>query len=339
MTTYERFMLAAGSMALFASCSGETGLDEPEDQIEVATAESQLVYGTDDRVEYGAASTKNQDWANSVAMLVNKAQVSCASGTCTLTRQNWTTDFFSKKRLCSGVRFRNQKTLAFGGTPPVGGFCTGFLVAPDLVVSAAHCLHEGLNHLDTRFVFGYRADAAGGSIPTTVPQDNVYSGVEETDFFLFTSPNWDWIVYKLDRPVVNRVPFPIRHSGSVGIGTKLVIIGYPMGLPEKISPTGSVMDVSDPFLFGHNVESFKGNSGSPVIDAQTGVVEGIEVLAAPNTPQFTDSTDASGPCVIETKCSSTSGCPGFSRSWRVAETSDFVPLTPAQITDLLQSAG
>ena len=32
------------------------------------------------------------------------------------------------------------------------------------------------------------------------------------------------------------------------IATKLVIIGYPMGLPEKISPTGTVKDVSDPLL-------------------------------------------------------------------------------------------
>jgi hypothetical protein len=296
-----------------------------------------LVYGSDDRQEYGQANSTFQQWADSVAQLVHKDQVSCASGTCTLTRQKWTKDFVTNKRLCSGVRYRAQLTLAFGGVPPVGGFCTGFLVAPDLIVSAAHCLHMALDCPFTKFVFGYTANSSGGGIPASVPQDNVYQCVEQTNLYLFTDE--DWIVYRLDRPVSDRFPLPIRHSGEIAGNAPLAIIGHPNGLPLKVSPVGTVTATSDPLLFAHNVESFKGNSGSPVFDRDSGIVEGIEVLGAPNIPQFVDGTDAQGPCVKEKVCSMTTGCPGFSRSTRIALISDLVPLTPAQIMTVLGASG
>jgi hypothetical protein len=58
-------------------------------------------------------------------------------------------------------------------------------------------------------------------------------------------------------------------------------------------------------------------------------------MAPSGIAQFKDSTDATGPCVTETLCSMTSGCPGFTHAWRVSAVTEYVPLTPSQIFNTL----
>jgi V8-like Glu-specific endopeptidase len=322
-------------VAILSGCAFEVPQTEGEIQSaleneEVAVQTAALVYGSDDRQEYGQATGVLKTWAESVAMLVSDDKISCTNGMCPLSSQPWTIDFTSGSRLCSNVRYRSQPTLTFG--PPLqGGFCSGFLVAPDTIISAAHCFHSGRDCPHTRFVFGYNANASGGGIPTSVPASNVYSCVSQTNVWLQDNAQ-DWIIYKLDRPVSNRTPLVVRHAGTMTQGVAVAEIGYPMGLPLKVSPTGNVTETSDPLLFSHNLEAFKGNSGGPVFDLSTGVVQGIEVLGAAGIPQFTNSSDANGACVKETQCSTTTGCPGFSRSFRTTAIGSMIPLTPAEIT-------
>lgn len=300
---------------------------------EVAVQQASLVFGADDRIENGAATGAIKTWADSVAILVSDDKLSCSNGTCPLQRQAWTIDFQTGSRLCSNVRFRGQSTLTFG--PPLqGGFCTGFLVGPDLIASAAHCPVFGRSCEATKFVFGWTAAANGGSVPTSVPASNVYSCIDVWNGNYFANNDDDWVVYKLDRPVSGaRAPFQVRHAGTVAANVQVGLIGHPLGVPQKISPVGNTTSTGNSFWFGNNLDMFEVNSGSPVFDRATGVVEGIQIRGA-GVPHFVAGTDASGACVRENVCSTTAGCTGgdFGKAFRIARASDFIPLTPAQIS-------
>ena len=61
-----------------------------------------------------------------------------------------TIKFGDALNLCKEERFREQ---------PIGAFCSGFLVGPDLIVTAGHCIKNSNDLANTRFVFGYRMNS------------------------------------------------------------------------------------------------------------------------------------------------------------------------------------
>ena len=185
-----------------------------------------------------------------------------------------------------------------------------------------------------KFVFGWTAAANGGSVPTSVPESNVYSCIDVWNGDYFLNNDDDWVVFKLDRPVTGgRAPFQVRHAGSTPTNLQVGLIGYPLGVPQKVSPVGNTTATGNDFWFGNNLDMFEVNSGSPVFDRATGVVERIQIRGG-GVPHFVAGTDASGACVKENVCSTTAGCTGgdFGKSFRIARISDFIPLTPAQIS-------
>jgi hypothetical protein len=123
--------------------------------------------------------------------------------------------------LCEGETFFNQ---------PVGAFCTGSLVAPDLIATAGHCVNED-NVTTVRFVFGFRMiDKA--TAQTTIPNSDIYSGVEIIGREL-TDDDTDWCVVRLDRPVADKHILALRRQGKLGDEQSVYVIGHPSGLPAK----------------------------------------------------------------------------------------------------------
>ena len=57
----------------------------------------------------------------------------------------------------------------------------------------------------------------------------------------------------------------------------MVVIGYPSGLPTKIADQAQVRTNKHRNFFVANLDTFGGNSGSPVINKSSGLVEGILV--------------------------------------------------------------
>jgi V8-like Glu-specific endopeptidase len=98
------------------------------------------------------------------------------------------------------------------------------------------------------------------------------------------------------------MPLRLRESGKVSVGERLAVIGYPSGLPLKIADDGVVRRLEKHF-FVTNLDTYHGNSGSPVLNAATGVVEGILVRGDE------DFVKSSQGCQISKTCSST-GCRG-----------------------------
>jgi hypothetical protein len=55
------------------------------------------------------------------------------------------------------------------------------------------------------------------------------------------------------------------------------MLGHPVGLSQKVASNGFIIENENPVFFKTNLDSFSGNSGSPIFNKKTGLVEGILV--------------------------------------------------------------
>lgn len=239
-----------------------------------------VIYGQDNRVEaddYHDAAFR--DLSDSVAAMVRSSSIfkdPRNPGRMIFPRR--TAENFLN--LCPDERFAQQITLPL---------CSGFLVADDLVVTAGHCVQNEGDCKRFKWAFGFKGET------TSLAENDVYSCSEIVDFKLedTTFKLLDYAVIRLDRPVENREPLKYRQKSKAKINQKLVVIGHPMGLPLKIADSAKVSrmnlkELKKPFssllkkryYFLANLDTYGGNSGSPVFNQETREVEGILVEGA-----------------------------------------------------------
>jgi hypothetical protein len=89
----------------------------------------------------------------------------------------------------------------------------------------------------------------------------------------------DYALIGLDRKVADRQPLAVNRRGGLKKGARLFVTGHPNGLPFKFTANGRV--VADPpedsAYFKTDLDTFSGNSGSPVFNADTLLIEGVHV--------------------------------------------------------------
>lgn len=280
----------AGNAGLAVSVEPSEGLREFDDATiaKVLLAKQKVIYGVDDRVDvFRLPAGPDLDDVDSVVALFDGADViDNGNGTSTLQTQN----FGTKRKLCAGERFRDQ---------PTGAFCSGFLVAPDIIATAGHCVNAG-NVTNCRFVFGFRMRDAT-TAETVINNAEIYSGValigrQEV------GDGPDWALVRIDRPVNNHRIVRFRRTGRIPDGERLHVIGHPSGLPTKFAGGATVRDNQPNAFFVANLDTYGGNSGSPVFNSTTHQVEGILVRGE------TDFV-SQGSCNVSLVCPST-GCRG-----------------------------
>ncbi|MGB3764857.1 MAG: trypsin-like peptidase domain-containing protein [Ornithinimicrobium sp.] len=256
-----------------------TGATPPEVEAasdeEVAAAMTTVmksIYGTDDRQDSFEVTdpTLLSEGAATVA-LVRPAQVTDnGDGTTTISGPT----LGSRLNLCPTEKFRDQPAIAF---------CTGFLVASDVVATAGHCL-DASNLDDVVLVFGFEMTDVS-TARTTVPTSDVYRPTAVLGHHLGAS---DWAVVRIDRPASGRVPLQVRQSGKVPDDETLHVMGHPSGLPRKTAGNAAVRDNSPSTHFVANLDTFGGNSGSPVFSSGSHLVEGILVRGETDYVQVGD---------------------------------------------------
>jgi hypothetical protein len=92
----------------------------------------------------------------------------------------------------------------------------------------------------------------------------------------------DYAIIELDREVLDREPVRLNLDSIARKDDRLLIMGHPMGLPLKVASNARVIKNGKKF-FATNLDSFQGNSGSPVFNVNTGEVEGILVRGKADT--------------------------------------------------------
>lgn len=217
------------------------------------------IYGRDDRIEVLDASLNQRILARSVAVRISHENLKETYLEYLLSYIPLK-DFFN---LCPSERFIRQNAI---------GDCTGFLVGQDLLATAGHCVFEEKDCSENSWVFNYQIESKAQSYIQRVDKDDVYR-CKEVVAINFNAPK-DWAIVKLDRPVKNRKPLKLNNK-KLANGSPLFVIGAPSGLPLKLA-TGKVRSWQKDF-FVTTLDTFAGNSGSPVFNEQTGEVHGILV--------------------------------------------------------------
>lgn len=251
-------------------------------------ANQKVIYGMDDRVDLFQLPTgANRDDTDSVVALFAMGDVTNnGNGTSTLRTQN----FGTSRNLCAGERFRDQ---------PTGAFCSGFLVAPDVIATAGHCVNAG-NVTTVRFVFGFRMRNAS-TAETVINNAEIYSGIAMIGRQQ-VADGADWSLVRIDRRVTNHRVARIRRVGRIADTQAVHVIGHPVGLPAKFAGGAAVRSNQPNAFFVANLDTYGGNSGSPVFNSDTHEVEGVLVRGE------TDFV-AQGNCNISLVCPTT-GCRG-----------------------------
>jgi V8-like Glu-specific endopeptidase len=157
-----------------------------------------------------------------------------------------------------------------------GGLCSGFLVGPDLLVTAGHCIKNDFACKDNFWVFDFRAELTGTSKAPYFDSESVYR-CKKVIAQKLVGTGADYALIQLDRKVRDREPLKVRTEGKVKDGKEIVVIGHPSGLPTIIAGGAIVRKNTNPDFFQSNLDTFGGNSGSAVFNAETGLVEGILV--------------------------------------------------------------
>lgn len=227
------------------------------------TVKPRVVYGIDDRMDvYESADALMRDLSRSVA-----AQILDNSFTLENDIFNLDKKTLSDEGMCKTERFSEQ---------PASATCSGFLIAKNILVTAGHCVRDVSQCQDHSWVFDY---ANYDRVETNFgfKKEQMFKCVDIISRVKDNATGLDFAVLKLDREVSGRRPFKIRKSGIVDANAVLTVIGFPSGIPLKITTGATVRDNSNPNFFVMNSDTYGGNSGSAVVDTRTGIVEGILV--------------------------------------------------------------
>jgi len=151
--------------------------------------------------------------------------------------------------------------------------CTAFLIGPDILATALHCVEDETICKENVWVFDYKLENEN-KVFTMFPESNVY----ECDHIVSKEhPILDYVLLKLKKVPLGRNPIKMRSpkDGDISGSPNLLVMGHPLGQALKISLQSSLRETSHPQFFKFESDTFKGNSGSPVINLDNGLVEGI----------------------------------------------------------------
>lgn len=184
----------------------------------------------------------------------------------------------SYNALCHTEPFWEQPAVLERRAESYGAFgYSGYLLTPHAILTCWH----GWEHLsyEPQFaVFDY-AVAPGGDDPTLLPRDRVLAvapypvaGPESHDGAAHCEG--DWVVLGLQQAVTHLGAVRPPELRDARRRRGVYALGHPRGLPLKLVENGTVLAVTG-CTFRTDLDTYVGNSGSPVFDARTHALVGV----------------------------------------------------------------
>lgn len=200
---------------------------------------------------------------------------------------------------------------------PLSAFCTGVKLGDDIVATAGHCIKDDKDCRGTRLVFNYFKKSADDKPGANVANDDIYAC---KSIIARKQDQSDWALIRVDRVLANVNTAKLNAAKAVKKDDAVTLVGYPMGLPVKVAGNGNVTAIGSVF-FVTTVDSYGGNSGSPVFNSerlQKGelLVEGLLVRGEVDFERTV-------PCLVSKRCSA-DGCVGE----KVTYSTEFVGNVP-----------
>lgn len=294
------------------------------------TLQAKGIYGGDDRKEYFEVHPAIQKISASVPALVQTRQLELQDGMYALKTMTHTSVFSkgSAKKLCPEDAFYGQ---------PVASFCSGVVIDDNKIATAGHCVKkyvQGEACDDISLVFGYELTDVGKARTRFAKQD-VYQC--KRVLLKALQEKADYAVLEVERKMQQHPPLAISGTHKISDNESVSVIGYPRGLPMKISGGATVRENTHPEFFATDLDTFGGNSGSPIFNTIAllkgdAILEGLLVRGA--TDYIPDSQGKG--CFITNTCTAQDAqdrrCAGESvaRIDRVKQHAKMIHLRPVE---------
>jgi V8-like Glu-specific endopeptidase len=170
-------------------------------------------------------------------------------------------------QLCNEEKFSTEYTLSK---------CTSFMVSENLMVTAGHCVNTQKECEKKRWIFSEQHKVFPGAL---IPHDQVIKCKKLVEHKKNRFSRNDYALIEIESTHVKFKPFEFSKENPFQskefVPKKFFVLGHPSGLPLIHSGIATQISFDSQFILRINSDTFAGNSGSPVIDADSGKVFGI----------------------------------------------------------------